>query len=67
MTANIVNLRQYRKQKVRAERERTADENRFSFGRSKAEKRLAKALNQQAATVLDMGKLERQLPVEDKN
>ncbi len=36
--ADIVNLRQARKRKARAERERTADANRLKFGRSKAEK-----------------------------
>jgi len=33
----IVNLRQARKRKKRVERERTAEENRARFGRSKAE------------------------------
>jgi hypothetical protein len=36
--AEIVNLRQARKRKARAERERTAEANRLKFGRPKAEK-----------------------------
>ena len=34
----IVNLNQYRKQRRRSEVERRAAENRFSFGRTKAER-----------------------------
>lgn len=37
--ADIVNLREARKRKARAERERTAEANRLKFGRSKAEKK----------------------------
>jgi len=39
MTAEIVNLRQYRKEKQRQERERTAEQNRVRFGRDKARRR----------------------------
>lgn len=38
MAADIVNLRQFRKQKARSEKEKQADQNRLSFGRTKAEK-----------------------------
>ena len=41
--AEIINLRQARKQKARAEKEARADGNRISFGRTKAEKNLTKA------------------------
>ena len=41
--AEIVNLRRARKDKARAKREAEAAENRIRFGRSKAEKELAKA------------------------
>ena len=41
--AEIINLRQARKNKARAEKEARANENRISFGRSKAEKTLTKA------------------------
>lgn len=36
--ADIVNLRQFKKQKARAERETLADQNRALHGRTKAEK-----------------------------
>jgi Domain of unknown function (DUF4169) len=41
--AEIVNLRQARKQKARAEKEARAADNRIRFGRPKAEKELTKA------------------------
>ena len=39
MAADIVNLRQARKRKARAEREAAAAENRLKFGRSRTERR----------------------------
>jgi hypothetical protein len=41
----VVNLRQARKRKARADREATAAENRVAFGRTKAERRLTEAGN----------------------
>lgn len=41
--AEIINLRQARKARSRAEAEKTAADNRVKFGRTKAEKTLAKA------------------------
>jgi hypothetical protein len=41
--AEIINLRQARKNKARADKETRAEQNRVSFGRSKAEKTLTKA------------------------
>jgi len=38
-----VNLNKFRKAKAKAEKEQTAKENRTKFGRTKAEKSLAKA------------------------
>ena len=38
MTGNVVNLRTFRKQKQRQEKEAKAAENRNKFGRTKAEK-----------------------------
>lgn len=35
---DVVNLRQFRKRKTRDEREKTAEQNRISFGRNKLEK-----------------------------
>lgn len=38
--AEIVNLRRFRKQKAREDAEKTAEQNRIGFGRSKAERNL---------------------------
>jgi hypothetical protein len=58
MSADVVNLRQFRKVKARAEKERQAEQNRLTFGRSKAEKNLTDALNAKAEKTLDQGRLE---------
>jgi hypothetical protein len=54
--AEIVNLRQARKQKARAEKEARASDNRIQFGRTKAEKKLTKAERDMAARRLDAHK-----------
>ena len=59
MAADIVNLRQFRKQKTRSEKEKAAEANRLQFGRTKAEKNLTKALNEKAEKALDQGKLDK--------
>lgn len=59
MSAEIVNLRQARKTKARADRATQADQNRISFGRTKAEKNLTRALNEKADRSLDQGRLEK--------
>ena len=43
MTAEVVNLRGFRKRKERAENETAAQVNRAAFGRTKSEKKLNKA------------------------
>lgn len=43
MSAELINLRQVRKNKARSEAEKQAEENRLKFGRSKAEKSLSVA------------------------
>lgn len=58
MAADIVNLRQFRKQKARSEKEKQAEQNRLSFGRTKAEKNLTSALNERAEKALDQSRLE---------
>ena len=55
----VVNLRQARKQKVRAEKDLKAAENRAQFGRSKHEKAVTRALKAQVEKALDQGKLEK--------
>lgn len=54
--AEIINLRQARKQKARAEKEARADQNRTTFGRTKAEKELTKAEQDLAQRRLDSHK-----------
>jgi hypothetical protein len=58
MTAEIVNLKQFKKQKARAEKEKQAQQNRVSFGRNKTEKSLTDALNSKARKALDDKKIE---------
>ncbi|GEO86798.1 MULTISPECIES: DUF4169 family protein [Alphaproteobacteria] len=58
MSADVVNLRQFRKVKARSEKEKQADQNRLTFGRTKAEKNLTKALNAKAERTLDQGRIE---------
>ncbi len=56
--AEIVNLRQARKARERAEREKQAAENRARFGRAKAETRLETARNEKAWRDLDGKRIE---------
>ncbi|WP_438747601.1 DUF4169 family protein [Pararhizobium sp. O133] len=58
MTGDVVNLRQFRKQKARTEKDKVAEQNRISFGRTKTEKQLTKALNDKAEKSLDQGRRE---------
>ena len=51
--AEIVNLRQARKQRARAEKDKAAEQNRLSFGRTKEEKALTQAERDRAARTLD--------------
>ena len=59
MAADIVNLRQARKQKARVDKDKTAEANRLQFGRTKVEKTLTRALNDKAAKTLDQGRIEK--------
>ncbi|WP_137137149.1 DUF4169 family protein [Rhizobium sp. FKY42] len=59
MCADIINLKLARKAKARSEKERQAEQNRITFGRTKQEKSLTKALNEKASKQLDQGKLEK--------
>ena len=54
--AEIINLRQARKNKARAEKEARADANRIAFGRTKAEKKLTKAAQDLEKSRLDAHK-----------
>ncbi|CDM58338.1 MULTISPECIES: DUF4169 family protein [Rhizobium] len=59
MTAEVVNLRQFKKKRTRAEKEKQAEQNRISFGRTKAEKQLTKALNEKAERSHQQGRIEK--------
>ncbi len=59
MSAEIVNLRQFRKQQARSEKEKQAEQNRISHGRTKSEKQLTKALNEKAEKALDQGRIDK--------
>lgn len=58
MAAEIVNLKQFKKQKERADKEKQAEQNRISFGRSKVEKNLTDTRNEKEQKALDAKKLE---------
>ncbi|WP_075292259.1 DUF4169 family protein [Pararhizobium arenae] len=58
MTGDVVNLRQFRKRKARGEKEKNAEQNRISFGRTKAEKELTRTLNDKATRLHEAGKRE---------
>lgn len=56
--AEIVNLRQFRKTKTRTDKDKQAEQNRLTFGRTKSEKSLTRALNEKAEHALDQKKRE---------
>lgn len=59
MSAEIVNLRQFKKKQVRSEKEKQAEQNRISFGRTKVEKQLTKALNDKAEQSHAQGRIDK--------
>ncbi|MEW7006505.1 MULTISPECIES: DUF4169 family protein [unclassified Lentilitoribacter] len=58
MADNVVNLRLVRKQKKRSDKDKVAEQNRISFGRTKSEKKLTDRLNQKAISDIDKKKIE---------
>lgn len=59
---DVINLRQFRKNKERAEKQKAAEQNRISFGRTKPEKNLTQARNEKAEKQLDQGKIDKPEP-----
>ncbi|MEL4375681.1 DUF4169 family protein [Brucella cytisi] len=57
--SDIVNLRQFKKQKARAEKEKQADQNRIQFGRTKTEKAFVRTETTKAERFLDQNRLEK--------
>ena len=58
MSAEIVNLRQFRKKQARSEKEKQAEQNRISFGRTKTEKQLAHSLHEKVDKAHRAGRIE---------
>lgn len=56
--SEIVNLRQFKKNKARASKEKQAEQNRVLFGRTRAEKDFAQAEIRKAENFLAHNKLE---------
>ena len=58
MSADPVNLRQFRKRAARQEKEEMAQANRVAYGRSKAEKTLTGAINMKNAKAHEQQRLD---------
>ena len=56
--ADVVNLRQFRKQKARSDREAQAEQNRALHGRTKAEKQQSDQDEARRTRALDQSKLD---------
>jgi hypothetical protein len=59
---DVINLRQFRKSKERADKEKSAGQNRITFGRTKAEKTLTHARNEKSEKTLDQGRIDKTDP-----
>lgn len=57
LMAEVVNLRQFRKQKKRLNNEKEAEENRVLFGRTKIERAFDKRQKQKTESFLDIRKI----------
>ncbi len=53
MSADIINLRQARKQKQRKDKQKSAEDNRRRFGRSKAEREAARRRREELESHVD--------------
>ncbi len=54
-----VNLRRFRKSRQRAEKERQAEQNRIAHGRTREERRLTSALNENETRRHEAGRIEK--------
>ncbi|WP_028878685.1 DUF4169 family protein [Terasakiella pusilla] len=59
--ADIINLRQHRKQKGREEKEKQAEQNRIKFGRTKDQKKRDAFEKKKALSELELKRLEKKL------
>lgn len=55
---DIINLKQFKKRKNRAEKQQQAEQNRILFGRTKAEKNFARNQQEKSARFLQQNRLE---------
>ena len=62
MSAEIINLRMARKQKQRQDKEKTADDNRRKYGRSKTEREAARKRREDLETHVDGHRLDQDDP-----
>lgn len=62
MSGEVVNLRMARKRRDRADKQATAERNRFEHGRTKAERELARAQNDKSNRDHDASRRERDAP-----
>ncbi|MCU0820217.1 MAG: DUF4169 family protein [Beijerinckiaceae bacterium] len=62
MSDNVVNLRSFRKAKMRDAAAKQAEQNRVIFGQTKAEKRTRKAEEDRAGKAHEAGKIVRTTP-----
>lgn len=65
MTAEIINLRRFKKAKDRAEKQAAAEQNRISFGRTKLEREAAEIETERVKRKLDGRLLLRKTEPED--
>lgn len=65
MSAEIINLRQARKQKGRRDKEKAAEDNRLKFGRTKAERDAARRNRQDLERQVDGHRLDSGEPSEE--
>ncbi|MEK7342785.1 MAG: DUF4169 family protein [Pseudomonadota bacterium] len=61
--SNVINLRQARKAKVRADKARAAEANRAKFGRTKAERTAQQAEEARREAVIEGARLEAVAPI----
>lgn len=60
--SQIINLRQMRRKKEKAEREAQAEQNRALFGRTKSERQRDEAIKAKAENLLDQHRLTKERP-----
>ncbi|MFK4823509.1 DUF4169 family protein [Paenochrobactrum sp. BZR 588] len=65
--SDVVNLKQFKKQKARKSREDIAQQNRVTFGRTLAQKQFDKVQSDKTSRFLDQNRLEKTNPDDKKS